>query len=663
LIVGSEGTLGIVTEVTVRILKRPESVVTLLAVYEDAESAAQSVSDIIAAGIVPATLEMMDAPIIEAVERSMQCGYPLDAAAVLIIEVDGPAAGLRQQAERIREICRKNRCRSIREAKDATERDRLWAGRRGAFGAVARLAPNYLVNDCTVPRSRLPEALAKVAKIVREQRLVVGNVFHAGDGNLHPLVLFDSRDEDQVDRVQKAGRSIMEACVALGGTISGEHGIGVEKREALRMVYSEDTLEFQRGIKRAFDPRGLLNSGKIIPPPTEQRQACDGGQDARLAGEPELAPEDDDQACDLVRRAFRDRIPLEPLGNASRSPREGAAGRVRLRSTKLASIVEYDPVNQTVIAQAGMPLAALQKVLAERNQWLPLRPPLGQRSTIGGVVALNSCGPDRLHYGAPRDLLLGLNFVDGTGRLINAGGRVVKNVAGYDLTRLLCGSAGSLGFLTELTFRTLPLPEHCLALETHGEWETCAEAASELLDSSLEPASVIAVGDTSETAGRQWLMQVAYEGFAATVEDQVEQTRAIFEQVGLERCGPREYAPGEDLFAATFSRLHYAETLSRSDVPLGSLRPLVPQMIALAPNAEVFADFGCGRLHVVIPDLSDEASNALCRLTSELGGHTVLERTSAAPVALRSVAGKSLPERNLIRRLQEELDPHGVFAV
>ncbi len=265
-LVGSEGTLGIITEMVVRILPSAESVLTLLAVYDAVADAARSVSAIVAAGIVPATLEMMDAAVIRAIEASKPCGYPLDAAAVLIAEVDGPAVGLAEQADRVRQLCMQNGCREVRAAKDAAERNLLWAGRRGAFGAIARLAPSFLVADCTVPRTRLPEALAQVATIATRYQLAHGNVFHAGDGNLHPLLLFDHGDPEQVQRVHHAGREIMEACVALGGTITGEHGVGVEKLEAMHLVFSEDDLEFQRRLRAAFDPHELMNPGKVLPP-------------------------------------------------------------------------------------------------------------------------------------------------------------------------------------------------------------------------------------------------------------------------------------------------------------------------------------------------------------------------------------------------------------
>jgi len=291
LIVGSEGTLAVVTEITVRILPRPESVITQLAVYDSVSAAARSVADIIAAGIVPATLEMMDAPIIRAVEDSTPCGYPRDAAAVLIIEVEGPEKGLSAQAERIRGICRQNGCREIRDAAGAEERNRLWEGRRGAFGAVARLAPNYLVNDCSVPRTHLPEALSRVAAIVTRYGFEHGNVFHAGDGNLHPLILFDSRNPEQLERVHKAGWEIMEACVRLGGTISGEHGIGMEKREAMRFVFSDDAIDAQRSLKHAFDPNHHLNPGKMFPD-TDKPFAFSIESNRKAHSEPFAAAED-----------------------------------------------------------------------------------------------------------------------------------------------------------------------------------------------------------------------------------------------------------------------------------------------------------------------------------------------------------------------------------
>jgi glycolate oxidase len=263
--VGSEGTLGICTEIVTRILRLPEGIKTLLAIYDTIEEGSASVSAIVSAGMVPATLEMMDQLVIQAVEASIKCGFPLDCATVLIIELDGLKDDLEQQAEAIADLCRKNGAREIRVAKNDAERAALWAGRRGAFGAVARITPSYLVCDGSVPRTELPKILRKVAEVGKKYDLKIPNVFHAGDGNLHPLILFDWRDAEQKARVMKAGMEILELCVQVGGTISGEHGVGIEKMDAMRLVFSEKEIDAQRKIKRAFDPEDIANPGKIFP--------------------------------------------------------------------------------------------------------------------------------------------------------------------------------------------------------------------------------------------------------------------------------------------------------------------------------------------------------------------------------------------------------------
>jgi len=265
LLVGSEGTLGIATKILVRIMRSPERVVTLLAIFKSLEAAGQTVSDIIAQGIIPATLEIMDNLVLRAVEESVHAGYPMDAEAVLIIELDGLSDGMDEQAKKILEVCQKNGVVSTRRAKDAAERADLWAGRRGAFGAVARLRPSYLVCDGTVPRTKLPEALAAVKRVAEKYNLSIGNVFHAGDGNLHPLILFDDRNAEEMARVHQAGSEILKVCAGLGGTISGEHGIGTEKMGEMSLVFRDSDLEMMRRLKSAMDPKELCNPGKVIP--------------------------------------------------------------------------------------------------------------------------------------------------------------------------------------------------------------------------------------------------------------------------------------------------------------------------------------------------------------------------------------------------------------
>jgi len=253
LLVGSEGTLCLVTKIMLKLERAPEAVKTMLAVYDTIEDGANTVSAIIAEGIVPATLEMMDNIVMRAVERTIKAGYPLDAAAVLIIELDGMPEGMDSHAERIMEICRKNNVREVKLAKDDKERAVLWAGRKGAFGAVGQVRPSYVCCDGTVPRTRLPEVLSKVLEVGKKYDVPIGNVFHAGDGNLHPLIMFDDRDPEEKARVLKASTEILKLCAEAGGTISA------------CFVFNDRDLEFERAIKHAFDPDDILNPGKLIP--------------------------------------------------------------------------------------------------------------------------------------------------------------------------------------------------------------------------------------------------------------------------------------------------------------------------------------------------------------------------------------------------------------
>jgi glycolate oxidase subunit GlcD len=662
-LVGSEGTLAIVTRITVRILPLAEAVATLLVIYDDADDAARSVSDIVAAGIVPATLEMMDAPVMRAVEESFPCGYPRDAAAVLIAEVDGPAAGLRQQVDRIIQICTRNHCRSVREAADGAERDLLWAGRRGAFGAVARLAPNYLVADCSVPRTRLPEALAHVARVVGKYSLSHGNVFHAGDGNMHPLLFFDSRDPDQVRRVRDAGWEIMQGCVDLGGTISGEHGVGIEKSKAMRLVFSEDGLEIQRALRRAFCPDGLLNPGKIIPDALNAGEAESRLEGGKL-GRGDHVPADEGEATEIVRRACRDSAALLPVGGGRRQDFGNFSEKetLLLRSIRLAAVAEYDPANQTVTVGAGMPLSRLQDHLAANGQWFPIRPPLGQGSTIGGIAASGACGPERLRYGAPRDLVLGLRFISGTGRAIAAGGKVVKNVAGYDLTRLLVGSYGTLGFLTQLTLRLAARPECCAAVRAIGSVDQCTEASARLLHSKLEPAFVAATPAGGHDGTQLWQLSAGFEGFGITVEWQTARGVELMGLAGLNDAAAAEYPCGDGIFSKEYASLEDSDFLLRGDFPLDKLAGFVVDACRELDATRWMADFACGRVWAGFPALSAEAWTKLCSLAGANEGHLVLEKAPAHFKSRHEVFGPCCPEWRILRRVKDALDPRNIFA-
>ncbi len=263
--VGSEGLLGVVTEVTVRLLKEPETARAVLVGFPSNESAGQCVASIIGAGIIPSGMEMMDKPAIHAVEEFAHSGYPLDVEALLIVEVDGPPAEVDHLIERIEQIAKQCGAVNCRVSASEEERELFWAGRKAAFPAVGRISPDYYCVDPTIPRGELPGILNYMAELSKKYGLRVANVFHAGDGNLHPLILYDANKPDELERTEMFGADIMRYCVKVGGVLTGEHGVGVEKRDLMGVMFSKADLDQQQRLKCAFDPQGLLNPGKVFP--------------------------------------------------------------------------------------------------------------------------------------------------------------------------------------------------------------------------------------------------------------------------------------------------------------------------------------------------------------------------------------------------------------
>ena len=264
-VVGSEGLLGVVTEVTVRILPKPETARAVLIGFPSVEAAGQTVAEVIAAGIIPAGMEMMDRPAIHAAEAFVEAGYPLDVEALLIVELDGPAAECDHLTAEVEAIGRRNGSTTCRASTSEAERLKFWAGRKAAFPAVGRISPDYYCMDGTIPRRRLPEVLQRMEALSEIHGLKVANVFHAGDGNLHPLILYDADREGELERAEAFGADILRLCVEVGGVLTGEHGVGVEKRDLMGVMFTETDLKHQQRVKCAFDPELLLNPGKVFP--------------------------------------------------------------------------------------------------------------------------------------------------------------------------------------------------------------------------------------------------------------------------------------------------------------------------------------------------------------------------------------------------------------
>jgi len=669
LIVGSEGSFGIITELILRILPKTETVITMLAVYDEIPPAAQTVAAIIAAGIVPNTLEMMDATVIEAVEDSGPCGYPRDAAAVLIIEVEGMKVGLQEQADRIREICMDTGCRDVRVAKNQEERDRLWQGRRGAFGAIARLAPNYLVNDACVPRTMLPQALERVKEISDQYNFRCGNVFHAGDGNLHPLLMFDSRNPDDLKRVHKAGWAIMQACVELGGTITGEHGVGREKQEGMRMVFSGDDLNTQKAVKLALDPGNKLNPEKIIPLPENPGEPLESFEATVLKRPGGKTAQGVAKAMEAIEKKVAAGQPVTAMGGGI-FKNYGNTCTVPVEPFKtegMIQIIEHDQANQFITAGAGVALDELQKVLDEKNQWLPIRPPFfTDKSTTGALASMDVSGPERMLYGAPRDFLLGLQYIDSKGKLISTGGKVVKNVAGFDMTRLLTGSNGTLGIITEGTWRVITKPECCTMISGTGTLALCAAAAMKLMKSNLFPAFACGVlrSGTSSASG-QWELVTGFEGIDKVVAHQTDVCCKMLEQAGLVVEQPSAYALPDGCFKEVFEAMNQPEFIVKIAGKTAGMEQTakeIDSMGDLVPS-QWLLDFGCGKMLIGTDKVTSGDWAKISQKNKFHGSHIQMEK---APENFRKdhdVYG-TLPRQEwaLMHNLKKALDPQGIFA-
>jgi glycolate oxidase subunit GlcD len=568
--IGSEGTFGIATEATLRLSQSPPAVRTLLADFLEVNDASHAVSAIIAAGVMPAALEMMDGEIIRAVEASIfTAGLPTVAGAALLIELDGIEAGLDDEAEKVRSICMEYGARSCRYARDEAERKKLWAARKGAFGAIGRISPDSMIQDAVVPRSRLPQVLSAAYDIAARYELKIANVFHAGDGNLHPLICFDSRSPVEVSNVKEAGRELMEVCVAAGGTITGEHGVGLDKRELLPLVFSDADMAAMLSVRAAFDPLGLCNPGKIVPMlrgcgeakavasevaaepapqviNTSSRPAPEFSKPAAfnvdratnlltsIIGDSHItsrnrtlsvAPASVEEVSEVLKLASDEGWNILPAGNMTWfEHQEQPAANLIINTSRLNQIVEHEPADLVAIAQAGVTLNDFNAKLAENGQWLPLDPPNDGRATLGGVVATGIGGPQQLGYGRPRGSVIGMKVVLADGSRIKAGGRVVKNVAGYDLCKLFAGSFGSLGIITELNFKLRPLPASEATVIAAGSIDDLRAGARAVLEARLFPVA-------SEIVSARLLVRFA--GNEKGVLFQIEQARKLLKDAEI----------------------------------------------------------------------------------------------------------------------------------
>jgi glycolate oxidase subunit GlcD len=425
LLLRSEGTLSILTKLWVKITPAPCTYKTVLAYFPTLENAMQTVKDIIAAGILPSALEGMDKTTMDAT----QTPYPQGMEAMLILELDSKKQYIEEEFKPVEELCRKNKALKVEPATSEDLRTEIWAKRKSAASSLVKLAANLISLDCALPRAKLPEVIIKIRNIFKKYNARAGLVFHAGDGNLHPNIVFDETNLFEVAQVKKAVKEINAVAIEAGGSISGEHGIGVEKRAAMALMFDESALTLFRKIKQTIDPLGLANPDKMLPVATVSQR--------KNAQRPQYL----EKLSNTIKQNYKNGKPVIIAGLNTKLK---ADKKDILDISALNEITDIDKINYTVTAAAATPLKALAGELAAHKMYLPIPETKG---TIGGVFAAKT-------YPGLEDFVTGLDFILPDGTFISIGGKNVKNAAGYDLIRFLTGSQGAYALITALTIRT-----------------------------------------------------------------------------------------------------------------------------------------------------------------------------------------------------------------
>jgi len=657
LFTGSEGTLGLITAATLRLMRNPPAVKTMMAAFDSVEEAGDAVSAVIAQGLMPATMEMMDQKMMRIIEDYVHVGLPVEAGAALIIEVDGYPESLDAQMDEVVDVLRRQNARELRITQTPEEREKLWYGRKSAFGAIARLAPSYYVLDGTVPRSRLGAALAGVDRICSALDLRVANVFHAGDGNLHPLVLIEDPDDHELlERVHEAGRQIMQLCLELGGSITGEHGVGIEKRAYMALMYDHAALSAMWDIKHVFDPYGLFNPGKVLPP----LSAVTPSAEVSTPSVPDspCAPTSAEEVAQALQAWVAERRAVYIRGAASKFTPPQEYGAAVLATHALRGISTYALEDLYVTVRAGTPLAELQAELERDGMWVPLVSPW-PGATLGGIMASNFNAPLRMRYGAIRDLLLAATMVLPDGRIIRIGRPVVKNVAGYDLHRLFVGSYGTLGVITEATWRLYPLPRaRASLLVPCDNLSQALQYAGALLPVCLI-ASALLIGHHSspiEVEGARiespYVVIYTAEGVPEDVRAELRQARTALQSFGISDIWESTQWHGNALWANYLASGTPVE-LVRVGVGRKDLPQLLTRLAPLLHTHPYCADVATGLLYV--PGGAAHLSH-IEPIASEMGGYAI--RATAPCLSANGVTGCSrAPEGwELMRRLKAQWD-------
>jgi len=647
LICGSEGTLAIVTSAILRLIRNPTGFKTLIVTFDSVEEAGQAVSAIIAQGLVPATLEMMDRNIIAIIEDFAHAGLPTDVEALLLAEVDGYQESLDAQVEEIEHVLKGSSVRHLRICQTPEERERIWFARKSAFGAIARISPAYFQVDGTVPRSRLAETLSDINAICADLDLRVGYVFHAGDGNLHPIIPFDPADQEMEQRVHQAGDEIMSICVSKDGAITGEHGVGIEKRKYMPLMYTVDELTAMHEIKEIFDPHGILNPGKVFPADFHPGVLkIDGKFTTPLPSI--FTPQDEEEAADGLRAAQSLGQPVflgKPAANI-KLPEDA----IVLSTSAFKRVKKLSPEDLYVVAEAGMSLAELQANVATQGLWIPIASPWGAEATLGGVVSAAINSPFQMRYGSIRDQVLGMNVILPDGRRLRLGRPVIKNVAGYDLTKLFVGAHGTLGLITNVMLKLTALPRVRRSLIVSvPNLETGLKLGASFHRISLVASAVVLCPASlvSELPPSPYHLVFTVEGYEQDVEAELRTARSIADGIEVDDFS------GVDLWERSLKK---AESHLRIGLSPGKLSEFVRQHSA-ALGETFIADLANGTISIAPAPLNRVLDLRETALSLD-GYAVVVNGPKDLGIDPWGYSPDTLP---LMRQLKARWDPKGIL--
>lgn len=486
----SEGAFAVITKILVSCMPKPESVRTALAAFPSLGDAANAVSSIIKRGIVPTALELMDKTLVKAVDDFLGIGFPAEAEAVLLLEVDGYEIDLDGQLEGMVEICKTHGAGYVRQAQSEDEREKLWRARRSGNGALGRIKPAYVVHDVTVRRDHVATLLTRIQQIGEAHNIVIAQMAHAGDGNAHPHLLYDPAEKNIQRTLHQVTEEIFKVALRLGGTLSGEHGIGLEKKAYMDLQFSKPTLGFMSHIKKSMDPSGILNPGKVLP----------DHRDGTGTAECEIGIASD-QEPENGRPVLSD---IDPDGR----------------------ILSFLPENLTIQVEGKIPLKTVLEAAGTINAFLPLCPYTQGEISMAELVETAACGYSAMAYGSLREYIYGVEFFDTSGALITAGGHTAKNVAGFDLTRLFWGAGNAYGEIKNLTLKLLPRPEkEMFAVKSFSSLENCIKTIDSVLERNTCVCTLKIIGTSSE-----WKVVIGLSGSNLCVNQHAEVIRSILEQ-------------------------------------------------------------------------------------------------------------------------------------